>query len=314
MASFVPPPDFRYVGLEPGPSYRSVALLAGGVGLGTCLLGVALGGGAELGTLTAAGGAGVVAAILSARLHGPTARWATQVPMAIVPWGVLVLSETAPRVLRWPAVRSVNVDFVHEMDHATPSTRWSVVTIATEREVLGGRTPGSVSLERLEAHLPSYAEEASRPLAGDLDGDEPLSSPLEPAFELLLGQARRLLHSGALSERLSLPPSSYRQVRTSRASSQAVSLLARVLRAPPGGPADPRALAAVLAAELGAGDLIDAVTPMTTSPNPLLAAVSRAAALRLGAPARRVGSLDEVSEFVPATDLEQIRDWALKRT
>src|SRR6266545_3376983 len=110
-----PPPDFRYVGLCPGPSGSAVAALCCGVGLGTFALGVGLGGTGEAGTLAAAAIAGGIAALLCGRLSGPTARWSSQVPMAILPWGVVLESESMPRILRWAAVREVRVDVICEM-------------------------------------------------------------------------------------------------------------------------------------------------------------------------------------------------------
>src|SRR6266545_4206315 len=107
-----PPPDFRYVGLCPGPSGSAVAALCCGVGLGTFALGVGLGGTGEAGTLAAAAIAGGIAALLC------------------------------------------------------------------------GRAAGSVPLERLETHLESYAEEAARPIALDLDGRRGLEPSGEAHFEL----------------------------------------------------------------------------------------------------------------------------------
>lgn len=314
MARTAPPPDFRYVGLQPGPSAQRVVLIAAGLGVFIFGLGLAVGGGAEAGTLLAAGATGAITAALVAHLRGPTARGlvARQAPMAIVPWGVLIQSEFMPRVLRWAAVRSVEVAFVHEMDHATPTTRWSVVTIATERELLGGRVRGGVSLERLEAYLECYAQEAARPVALDLDGARPLDATLEPGFELLLNEARRLLDTGALSERLSLSPASYRAARALEPSAEAIALLSSALDAGLDAPADPRPLAAVIAAELSAVDLVDAIARLTTSPHPFVAAVSRGAALRLGADPKRVGAIDEVTEFMTESDLDRIQAWVDK--
>ena len=310
-----PPPDFRYVGLCPGPSGSAVATLCAGVGLFTFALGVGLGGTGEAGIVAAAAIAGGVAALLCARLSGPTARWSSQVPMAILPWGVVLQSESMPRILRWAAVREVRVDVICEMDNATPSTRWSVVTIRTDRELLGGRAPGSVPLERLETHLESYAEEAARPIALDLDGRRGLEASAEAHFELLLAEARRLIGSGELSERLAVPPRNYREHRSYcglGASAAAVRALRRTLSGEFAGPADARVLAAILIAELGASELREALVAFATSPNPLLAAVARAAALRLGAAVQRVGALDEVRDFLPNADLEQIRAWTLE--
>jgi hypothetical protein len=308
-----PPPDFRYVGLCPGPSFSAVAGLCCGVGLGTFALGAGLGGTAEAATLGAAAIAGGIAALLCARLSGPTARWSLQVPMAIVPWGVVLESDSMPRILRWAAVREVRVDLVCDMDNATPSTRWSIVTIRTDRELLGGRAPGSVALERLETHLESYAEEAACPLALDLDGREGLDAAYEANFELLLAEARRLIHSGELCGRLQAIPVSYREHGAWRAlgtSADTTRVLRKTLLGEFEGPADPRPLAAILAAELGATELRDALVAFVTAPNPLLAAVARGAALRLGAAAKQVGAVDEVRDFLPATDLEHIRAWA----
>ena len=311
-----PPPDFRYVGLTPAPTRRAVIAVAAVAGVATAGFGVVLSAGGELATLVLATLAGAVTAWMVARWLGPTLPSLAPhaAPLAIVPWGVLVHSEPVPRMLRWAAVRSIKVDFIHEMDHATPLTRWSLVTICTDRETLGGRAPGQISLERLEAYFPRYAEEAARPAALDLDGNSALDEWLQPNFELLLAEARRLLYSGELSERLGLMPRSYREPRPGRASAEAIGLLEEVLRRPPESAADPRPLAALIAAELGASELMDPLRDLATSPHPLLAAIARASALRLGADVKRVGAVDELSDFVPPRELEQIESWALART
>jgi hypothetical protein len=228
--------------------------------------------------------------------------------MAIVPWGVRVDSITAPRVLRWAAVRQVQVDYVHDMDYATPSTRWSVVTIRTERETLGGRAPGTVALERLEAHLDRYTEEASRPIALDLDGKTALEELLEPRFERLLAEARRLIHSGELAKRLAICTRSYRDAGLVP-SSDTEHALAAILVSELETPADPRPLALVLAAEIGDRKILPLVLPLTSSPHPMVAAVARGAALRLGAEIKRIGALDELDDFLCEADLRQIRTW-----
>jgi hypothetical protein len=315
MRRSAPPPDFRYVGLEPAPSSRDVALAAAAIGVATFSLALALGGQPEAGTLAAATVVGLSAALLAIRRRGPTEDGArsSRAPLAIVPWGVLIHAESAPRILRWAAVRSIRVDLVCEMDHATPLTRWSVVHIDTERESFAGRAAGGVSLERLEAHFERYAEEAARPIALDLDGQLALDAPLEPAFELLLAEARRLLHGGTLSERISLPPASYRDPRGAAASDEALSLLRSTLEGTFDEPADPRPLACLIAAEIGATALADRVVGLSTCPHPLVAAVARAAAIRLGVDLRRAGSLDELAAFLPDLDLAQLRGWAEQR-
>ncbi len=310
MLRTVPPPDFRYVGLQPCPSGRGATIFAAFAGIGTFGVGLAMAG-AELGTLALAGAAGACTAMLIARGRGPllSGLGLRQVPMAIVPWGVRLDSELGMRVLRWAAVRKVNVDFVHEMDHATPSTRWSLVTIETERELFGGRAPGTVSLECLEAHVESYAEEAARPVALDLDGNQPLDSGFEPAFEQVLCEARRLLHSGELCERLELPVDGYRAAGPGHSSSRACEILRARLSDSHAAVADPRPLAAVLAAELEETRLLDTLCALSASPHPLVAATCRASALRLGADVKRIGAIDEVCDFVPEPDLEGLGAW-----
>ena len=123
----------------------------------------------------------------------PARRGVREVPMAIVPWGVVVTPDTEPRVLRWAAIRKVGVDVTHTLRGGTPAVTASLVTVHTDREVLAGRTAGSVDLERLMVDLESYAEEASRPVALDLEGIEPASDGATEAVAGLLMRAAREL-------------------------------------------------------------------------------------------------------------------------
>lgn len=306
-----PPPDFRLVGVEPGPSVRRARGVKLGVGLAAFVAGVLaawrLDWVSVAFSLLIAGSA----VLIAHRTLGPVlgGERLSEARMSIVPWGVLVHAEPEPRVLHWAAVRELHVDCVHEMDNATPSTRWSVVKIRTERETLGGRAPGDVALERLEANVERYAEEAARPVALDLDGATGAEEPFEPVFERLLSEARWLLASGELKERLALAPKSYRHAG-SEPCPETRGALAEVLERGLDCPADPRPLAALLAAELGERSLLGQVLPLTASPHPLVAAVARAAALRLGGDIKRIGALDELSDFVSAADLGQLREWA----
>jgi hypothetical protein len=66
----------------------------------------------------------------------------------------------------------------------------------------------------------------------------------------------------------------------------------------------------VIAAEIGAVELEAQVVALTICPHPMVAAVARASALRLGTDVRRAGALDELAEFVLDADLDLIRSWA----
>lgn len=308
MAQLAPAPDFRFVGVEPGPSARAARIIP--LAAGAVTFAIALGlSGFELSTLPLALLLGFGTKLIVQRMIGPASNGDRQSRMSIVPWGVLVHNDETPRVLRWPGVRSVEVELVHEMDNATPSIRWSVVKIRTEHELLAGRAPGGVCLESLEANLERYANEAARPLAADLKGESALDEWPEPTFERLLEEARRVLASGELGAEFLLSPSSYRRadVETCPESRTALGF---VLSSSGDSPADPRPLALILSAELGARELGPLVMLLTTSPNPMVAAIARAAALRLGVELSRAGALDELAEFVPSGDLAQIRVWA----
>jgi hypothetical protein len=311
--STAPPPDFRYVGVAPGPTLGRVRRQAALSGFGAFALGLLLARHLDVFTLFMAALAGGFVSWIVVRGFGPSSGGErdSQAPMSIVPWGVMVHSEPMPRVLRWAALRDVRVDHFHEMDYATPSTRWSVVTIRTERETLGGRAPGSIGLERLEAYLDRYTEEACRPVSLDLDGQTALDALLEPAFERLLSEARRLRSSGELRERLVLIAKGYRDPGADPLP-ETDRVLAVVLASGLDAPADPRPLALILAAELRAHSVASQVIALTTSPNPLVAAVARGAALRLGADVKRTGALDEIDAFLPDQELAQIRAWATK--
>ena len=67
--------------------------------------------------------------------------------------------------------------------------------------------------------------------------------------------------------------------------------------------ADPRPLAALLAARIGAIACVPDLLRLVSAPSGFVALVAKAAALRLGAPLERAGGLDEVGAFVTPEDL-----------
>jgi hypothetical protein len=305
-----PVPDFRYVGLLPhrdlGSKVAASLFLAGG-SVGAGLLG-------ELGLLHAAFGAFLAAtglALVWRKVSTSMRRIeAGAVPFAIVPWGVLVDHAETPRVLRWAAIQTLHVHTMYGRDAvATTSTLWSLVTLQTEHELFTGRTAGAASLERLLAHLASYAREQGHRVALDLEGKEPPSSaPLEPEFERLLAAALEHLLRAPTSHRLGLE-TSYRTSGGRAASGDTVAWLRGILRDRRARELDRRPLAAVLAAELDLGELIPELVALVQSPHPMVAATAKAAALKLGAPSARVGLIDEVAPFLPPEDVETLTAW-----
>ncbi len=314
-----PAPDFRYVGLESGPPAR-LGLWASLLGA-SATLGAGLYHGATVRGLLLTAIATVTGAIALRRFGGPAAgRWgALVVPMGIVPWGVLVdpdggggapaQVQRAPRVLRWAAIQNVHVEMIYGTDQGTPTTLWSVVTVHAQGERLAGRARGAVSLDRLLAHLEAYAREQAHEIALDLEGDAAGEGPLEPEVEPLLTAARAWITTATAAGRLDLPAAGYRNASSRVASARAVEVLGAVLRDRTPRKVDPRAFAAVIAAELGAHELVEDLVSLVQSPHPVIAGVAKAAAKKLGVATARAGALDEVAPFLMERDLEHLREW-----
>jgi len=226
-----------------------------------------------------------------------------------VPWGVLVESEDRSRALHWAAIEHVRADTFYGKDSGTPTTRYSLVTIETPNEMLVGRASGSVSLDRLLVHLGAYAREASHSVALDLDGTASSDGPSDPRCEPLIAAARAYMGSSAASERLNLLDGGYRGTLARPASPHALDVLRGVLRDRAARAKDPRPFAAVVAAELRAVSLVDELVDLVQSPHPIVAAVAKLAAVKLGAAQARVGALDEVEPFLMSHDAEALAAW-----
>jgi hypothetical protein len=207
-------------------------------------------------------------------------------------------------------VRRVTVDLCHTLRGGTPAILSSLVTVHTEREILAGRTVGGVDLARLVANLEAYAAEAARPAAGDLEGAAPLGDGVtEPAFGALFHAAELLCTTSRGAAQLLLPSGGYRTAAARIAAPETIAVLRLALEEGAGCPADPRPLAALLAGMLGAEELVPDLLLLVSSPHPLVAALAKAAALRLGAPPNRAGSLDEVAAFLFEEDVESCKRW-----
>jgi hypothetical protein len=260
-------------------------------------------------------GAALAAGAIAGRMKGGSPFGAREASMAIVPWGVLVNPDTEPRVLRWPAIRAITVDVAHTMRGGTPAILSSVVTVDTGRERLTGRTSGNAGLEALVANLEAYAEESSLPVALDLDGTEPAGAT-EPVMADLVTRAEELRSTSRGATALALPPRGYRSMANSTAGPETIALLRSILVSGADHDeradklADARPLAAIVAAHLGARALVPELLRLVSAPHPVVAAVAKAAALRLGAPQSRAGAIDEVAAFLFDEDLERIERWA----
>ena len=302
-SAFAPTPDFRYVGLEPIVAPRlGVAATAFGLGAGVTLAMSGL-------DLKHALFAGAVASVMSAFvLRGagaaPVATTGSA-RMAIVPWGVLVETAESPRILRWAAVRKIEV----ETSRTRPLS--SRVAIETDRDRFVGEAVGIVRLERLIEHLTEYASEQATPLALDLFGelDEIELESIEPSCEALIAAARDWLATADAVGRIGLEPAGYRRASALAPTPLAVEVLRRTLRDRRPRSADPRAFAAVVAAELQARELVPDLVALTQCPHPLVSAVARQAARKLGASRASTGTLEELAPVLFEADRGRLEAW-----
>jgi hypothetical protein len=278
------------------------------VGLGVFGLCLWLGANALVALGGALGGGVMAGLVLGRDALSPGVR---QTAMTIVPWGVLLEPQGDVRVLRWPAVRAINVYASHARNGGTPTVVATAVEVRTAHETFSGQRAGAAGLEALTVNLDRYAEEAGRPVAGDLEGEAPCGDgATEPVIEELLRAAKALCTTAQGASRLLLPPGGYRRISNGGVGPETVSLLRGTLAAGLESAADPRALAALVAGRLGATALLPELLRITVSPHPVVAAVARAAALRLGAPPNRAGSIEELSCFLFEEDSALLARWA----
>src|SRR4029077_1774575 len=133
--------------------------------------------------------------------------------------------------------------------------------------------------------------------------------PSEPTCESLISAARAYVASGTASGRLDLPAIGYRGAGARADSPRAVDVLRGILRDRTARAKDPRPFAAVVAAEIHATSLVDELIELVQSPHPVVSAVAKVAAAKLGAAQARVGVLDEVAPFLMNRDVEALAEW-----
>lgn len=318
LDAFAPAPDFRYVGLEPIAAPRlGAAATAFGLGAGVTL---AMSGLDSRQALVAGALASVLSGVFLRGAGSPVVAKGS-VRMAIVPWGVLVDTDQTPRILRWAAVRKIDIatSRTHQLAGGVLSSR---VAIETDRDLFVGEAVGAVALERLVLHLGAYASEQGTPLALGLGGGaverggsersaaiEAIEA-IEPCVEMLLGGARQWLETADAAAHLGLASAGYRRASALAATPRALEVLRRVLADRTPRAADPRAFAAVVAAEIGAHELVPELLALTQCPNPLVAAVARQSSRKLGAARARTGTLDELGPFLFDVDRLRLEAWA----
>jgi hypothetical protein len=306
---FAPAPEFRYVGLEPIAAPRlGVAATAFGLGAGVTLAMTGL----DPRQAIFAGAVASIMSVFALRAGTPPQGTTGSVRMAVVPWGVLVETDEAPRILRWAGVRKIEIATSRARHLLARGGLSSYVAIETERDRFVGEAVGAVPLQGLVEHLDAYTSEQGTAVALDLDGHGAVAQALEaiePGFEMLLGAARNWLDTAGALVDLDLPPAGYRRTCARAPTSHAIEVLRRILRDRTPRPTDPRAFAAVVAAEIHARELVPELVALTQCPHPLLAAVARQSARKLGAPRAKTGTLDEVGPFLFEADRTHLDAW-----
>ena len=171
--------------------------------------------------------------------------------------------------------------FFHHINALDRSARLPAICECPPKRPINCALQRSIRLGLL-ANLAAYTREASAKVALDLDGEHVGEGPLEPDVGPLLAAADEVLHAPPASARLSVPHAGYRGVAIRGASPDTVVELRRVLRDRTARDPDPRPLACALAALLNARALVPDLLALVQSPHPVVAAVARAAAQRLG--------------------------------
>ncbi len=225
-------------------------------------------------------------------------------PISLLPWGIVISTPEEDRALRWSSARGFDLESVHEKNNGVPSTLYTIVRVKTERDEICGVTLGSVPLERLLHHWEAYGKEQHHVLARDLDGEIEVLAD-EPQVEQLFLAARAFTTGGEAMRRLSLSPTGYRT--GGGLQEDGIAELRRILSDRAVKECDPRAFAALVVAELGAKELAPELEALTQCPHPIIAAVARHAALRLGVSLSKVGSIEEIEPFLFESDLARLR-------
>jgi hypothetical protein len=307
----IAPAALRYQFLEPGPGKRPWVSggVAGGVGMGAMIAGTIVNGAPLLALLAPVVGAviGAVVAYSSGPLEPLKNLRAT--PVSIVPWGIVVDPDPAVRAIPWSRVSAIRYTFVRQQrneDDLTPRRVIMVFHVGEER-IQGTAEEGEwvVSVTELYQRL---ARAAALPVAGDLAAETVLDTGGLPPALALMRRAAAILDSADGRATLGLESGGYRTT-TSRIAGEATREVLRKALHNGSGARDPGPIACILAAELGVRSLLQDILVLILSPSPLLAAVARASAVRLGASLMSAGSVDELRFFLPPADLAELREW-----
>ncbi|MDI3288233.1 hypothetical protein [Polyangium sp. 15x6] len=293
--------ELRHVELEPGPgagpwiqaAVNTVVLAGASAGIYAV----------SKGSAWYAFGLPLIGALRGVVIAKDLSPFGRRVAMRIEPWGFVLDPEGKQKVLPWPRISQIRHRTI-AMSEGSVEMFFVEVGRRTYRAVC----PASAPITVLPVAFPGYVAAAERPVALDLDGAVSIEGT-RATFAELWGRARRMLESPDGAAQLGMPAAGYRGVASRTPGHETASILRGALvghrRAVDEGP-----LAAMLAAMLGTRELLSEVLTLCMSPSPFVAAVGKAAALRLGAAPMQPGAVEEVLPFLPADEVRAIERFA----
>lgn len=223
----------------------------------------------------------------------------------IVPWGVITAVAHG-----WDEIDQI----VHEslkQEDGTNDRGWPFIKSFVYVDIDGERFQGvcdfKPALSGLPGLLRTFAAESERPIALDLEGEETIDPGSGVTFKRLLDAARRLRGSSRAEELFDVRSADYRTTTRTLRGEGAALLGDLMTRAP--GHADVAPLAAVLAAELGAEGFDAELSVLSRSPSPLVSAVARAAAMRMGSGPSSLTRRRELAAFLEGSEASAIDAW-----
>lgn len=224
----------------------------------------------------------------------------------IVPWGVITAVAHG-----WDEIDQIVHESLKQQD-GTNDRGWPFIKSFVYVDIDGERFQGVCDLKPALSGLPgllrTFAAESERPIALDLDGEEATDPRTGVAFRRLLDAARRLRASPRGAELFDVRSSDYRTTTRSLRDDGRAMLRGLMSRAP--GAIDLAPFATVLAAELGEEGFEAELSILARSPCPLVAAIARAAAMRVGSGPSSFARRRELSAFLEAAEAHAIDAWA----
>ncbi len=306
------PAELRYQSLDAGPG--KLPWVVGGVTGGVALGGV-VGTSIALGfPVFAAFGpvVGAVAALFAGFLTGPFERGLDSlvaVPVAVVPWGIVIDPDKVPEPIPWSEIKALSHRIVtsnSRHDKHAPRRALFLFNLGDRRiQAVADEGPWVTAIHTFR---PKLAVSASRSFAPDLAGTSEIDRQGLPLSLALVRRAQALLDSPEAGTLLGLEGGGYRTT-SSRIAGERTRQILHAAFWDSHSPHDPGPLAVILAGELRVTSLLPHLLELILAPSPLLAAVARAAAVRLGATLISAGSLDEIRDFLPEADIAELRNW-----